>query len=128
MCTLEMLQVFSFDEKSRVQMHYAAKRQNPILRAASPVSQNLYVEYLNQFLIFFARKYASFGHSSYCQNHFGKLSHSRAKYSKSPLKILSIFTSLQHKFWLNVLIWSINFSIIETKGWYLSNDMYLKWV
>ena len=78
-----MLQVFSFDEKSQVHMHYAAKRQNPILRAGSPVSQNLYVEYLNQFHIFFARKHASFGHSAYCRNHFERFSHSRAKYGKS---------------------------------------------
>ena len=40
-----------------------AKRRNPILHVVSPVSQNLYIESLNQFYIFFARKYASFGHS-----------------------------------------------------------------
>ena len=54
--TLDMLQVFSFDKKSRVHMHYLAKRQNLILCVVSPVSQNLYVEYLNQFHIFFAKK------------------------------------------------------------------------
>ena len=41
-----------FGEKSWVHMHYAAKRQNPIFRAVSPVSQNLYVEYLIRINIF----------------------------------------------------------------------------
>ena len=78
-------------------MHCAAKHQNPILGAISPVPQNLYIEYLNQFYIFLARKYASFGHSAYCRNHFGRFSHLRAKYGKSPQKILLIFTYWQHK-------------------------------
>ena len=63
---------------------HSAKRRNPILHAVSPVSQNLYVESLNQFYIFLARKYASFGHSAFFRNPFGKLSHLRAKYGKSP--------------------------------------------
>ena len=62
------------------------KRRNPILDAVSPVSQNLYVESLNEFYIFLARKYASFGHSAFFRNPFGKLSHLRAKYGKSPPK------------------------------------------
>ena len=117
--TLDMLHIFSFDEKSRVHMHYAARRQsveNPILRAVSPVSQNLYVESLNQFYIFLASKYASFGHSSYFRNHYGRLSHLRAKYGKSPTKFLSIFTAPQHKFSPNILIWSKYLSIMETTG------------
>ena len=61
---------------------HSAKRRNPILHAVSPVSQNLYVESLNQFYIFLARKYASFGHSAFFRNPFGKLSHLRAKYGK----------------------------------------------
>ena len=102
---------------------HSAKRRNPILHAVSPVSQNLYVESLNQFYIFLARKYASFGHSAFFRNPFGKLSHLRAKYGKSPQKILSIFTARQHKFSLNVLIWSKYLSIMETTGWYLSIDI-----
>ena len=84
----------------------SAKRRNPILHAVSPVSQNLYVESLNQFYIFWAWKYASFWHSAFFRNPFGKLSHLRAKYGKSPQKNLSIFTLRQHKFSPNVLIWS----------------------
>ena len=101
---------------------HSAKRRNPILHAVSPVSQNLYVESLNQFNIFWARKYASFGHSAFFRNPFGKLSHLRAKYGKSSPKILSIFTLRQHKFSPNVLIWSKYLSIMETTGWYLSID------
>ena len=103
---------------SRVHMHYAAQRRNPILRAVSPVSQNLYVESLNQFYIFLARKYASFGHSAYFRNHYGRLLHLRAKYGKSAPKFLSIFTAGQHKFSTNILIWSKYLSIMETTGWY----------
>ena len=77
---------------------HSAMRQNPILCAVSPVSQNLYGQSLNDFHIFFAMKYASFGHSAYCQNHYGRLSHLRERYGKSPPKILSIFTSRQHNF------------------------------
>ena len=40
------------------------KCNNPILLAISPVSHNLYDESLNQFYIFLAREYASFGHSA----------------------------------------------------------------
>ena len=106
---------------------HSAKRRNPILHGVSPVSQKLYVESLNQFYIFLARKYASFGHSAFFRNPFGKLSHLRAKYGKSPQKILSIFTLRQHKFSPNVLIWSKYLSIMETTGWYLSIDMCLYW-
>ena len=102
---------------------HSAKRRNPILHAVSPVSQNLYVESLNQFYIFLARKYASFGHFAFFRNPFGKLSHLRAKYGKSPQKNLSIFTARRHKFSPNVLIWSKNLSIMETTGWYLSIDI-----
>ena len=70
---------------------HSAKRRNPILHAVSPVSQNLYVESLNQFYIFLARKYASFGHSAFFRNPFGKLSHLRAKYGKSPPKFFVDF-------------------------------------
>ena len=59
-------------------------RWNPILCAVSPVSQNLCGEYLNDFYIFLARTYASFGHSAYCRNHYGRSSHLREKYIKSP--------------------------------------------
>ena len=103
---------------------HSAKCRNPILRAVSPVSQNLYVESLNQFYIFLARKYALFGHSAFFRNLFGKLSHLRAKYGKSPQKIMSIFTARQHKFSPNVLIWSKYLSIMETIGWYLSIDIW----
>ena len=34
----------------------------------------------------------------YCRNHYGRLSHLREKYGKSPPKILLIFTSRQHNF------------------------------
>ena len=77
---------------------HSAMRQNPILCAVSPVSQNLYGQSLNDFHIFFAMKYASFGHSAYCRNHYGRLSHLREKYGKLPPKILSIFTLRQHNF------------------------------
>ena len=105
---------------------HSAKRQNPIFRAVYPVSQNQYVESLNQFYIDLARKYASFGHSAYCRNHYERherLSHLRAKYGKSSQKFLSIFTPQQHKFSPNVLILSKYLSIMETTGWYLSIDI-----
>ena len=82
------------------------------------------IESLNQYYIFLARKYTWFGHSAYFPNHYGRLSHLRAKYGKSPPKILSIFTARQHKFSRNVLIWSKYLSIMETTGWYLSIDTY----
>ena len=53
--TLDVLRFFNNDEKSLVHMYYAVmrpKRQNSILHAASPVSQNLSVEILNKFYIF----------------------------------------------------------------------------
>ena len=77
---------------------HSAMRRNPILCAVSPVSQNLYSQSLNDFHIFLAMKYVSFGHSAYCRNHYGRLSHLREKYGKSPPKILSIFTSRQLNF------------------------------
>ena len=100
------------------------KASNPILHAVSPVSQNLCVESLNQFYIFLARKYASFGHSAFFRNPFGKLSHLRAKYGKSPQKICRFSLCGNTKFSPNVLIWSKYFSIMETTGWYLSIDMW----
>ena len=103
---------------------HCVKHQNPILCAVPQVSQNLYSESLNPFKIFLARKYASFGHSAYCGNIYINLSHLRAKYGKSPPNILFIFISRQLKFSLNVLIWSIYLSILETTRWYLSNDMH----
>ena len=60
-----------------------SKASKPILRTVSPVSQNLYVEYLIQIHIFLAMKYASFGHSAYCRKHFRRFSHLRATYGKS---------------------------------------------
>ena len=65
---------------------HVAKCRNPILRAISPVPQNLYVEYLIQIHIFLAMKYASFRPSAYCRNHNGRYSHLRAKYGKSSQK------------------------------------------
>ena len=56
--------------------------QSPILCAVFLVSQNLCGQYLNDFYIFLARKYALFGHSAYCCNHYGRLSHLREKYGK----------------------------------------------
>ena len=87
---------------------HSAMRRNPILCAVSPVSQNLYGQSLNDFHIFLAMKYASFGHSAYCRNHYGRLSHLREKYGKSPPKILSIFTPRQHNFSPNVFFGSFN--------------------
>ena len=62
---------------------HSTMRQNSILCEVSQVSQNMYGQSLNDFSIFFARKYASFGHSAYCRNHYGRLSHLREKYGKS---------------------------------------------
>ena len=42
-------------------------------------------------LFFVTRKHASFGHSTYSQNHYGRLSHLTAIYGKTPHTILSIF-------------------------------------
>ena len=92
-------------------------------RGLSGISKSV-VESFNQFYIFLARKYASFGHSAYFRNHYGRLSHLRAKFGQSSHTILSIFTARQHKFPPNVLIWSKCLSIMETTGWYLSIDMY----
>ena len=89
--------------------------RNPILCAVSPVSQNLYGQSLNDFHIFLAMKYASFGHSGYCRNHYGRLSHLREKYGKSPPKILSIFTSRQHNFSPNAFF---RFHITQHNGNY----------
>ena len=123
--TLDVLQFFKWREVlgAHALSSHLVKRQNPILRAVSLVSQNLCVESLNQFYIFLSRKYASFGHSACCRNHYRRLLHLKAKYDKSPQKILSIFTPRQHKFSLNVLIWSKYISIMETTRWYLSIDM-----
>ena len=105
---------------------HSAKRRNPILHAVSPVSQNLYIESLNQFYIFLARKYASFGHSA----SFAIITESCRIWEQStvshpppPPKKMSIFTARQHKFSPNVLIWSKYLSIMETTGWYLSIDI-----
>ena len=60
---LDVLQIFTNDEKSWVRINYAVISQCvkiPILCAVSPVSQNLYGQSLNDFHIFLARKYASF--------------------------------------------------------------------
>ena len=57
---------------------HAAKCQNLIVHAVSPVSPDMYVESLIQFYIFLARKYASCGLSVYCRNYHGGLWHSRA--------------------------------------------------
>ena len=51
------------------------------------------------------------------------LSHLRAKYGKSPQKFLLIFTSRQLELSLNILIWPIYLSIMETTRRYHSNDM-----
>ena len=91
---------------------HSVKRQNPILRAVSLVSKNLW------------RKYALFGHSVYCGNIYKNVSHLREKYGNSPPKFLSIFSSWQLKFSLNILIWSVYLSIMETTRWYLSYNMY----
>ena len=96
---------------------HLTKRQNSILHAVSPASQNRPVESLNQFYFFLVRKYALFWHSAYFRNHYGRLSHLGAKYGKSPPKILSICTALQNKFSPNVLIWSKYLNIMETTGW-----------
>ena len=52
-------------------------------RSRDQVFQNMYGQSLNDFSIFFARKYASFGHSAYCRDHYGRLSHAREKHGKS---------------------------------------------
>ena len=88
---------------------HSTMRQNSILCEFSHVSQNIYGQSLNDFYIFFARKYASFGHSAFCRNHYGRLSYLRENMASHP-KILSIFTSWQHKLSPNVL--SIYLSII----------------
>ena len=62
-------------------------------------------------------------HFAYCCNHYGMMSHLRAKYGKSPPKILSIFNPLWHKFSPNVLIWSKYLGVMETTGWHLFIDM-----
>ena len=92
-------------------MHCATKHQNPNLRAVSPVSQNLYVEYQ----IFLSRKYASFGNSAYCLNHFGRFSYSRAKYGKFPQKFFVDFHFAATYILTECfkLIWSIYLSIME---------------
>ena len=70
--------------------------QNSILCEVSQVSQNMYGQSLNDFSILFARKYASFGHSAYCRNHYGKLSHLREKYGKSSQDFVDFhFTATQ---------------------------------
>ena len=98
---LDVLQLFTNDEKSWVRINYAVIPQcvEILFFARSlPVSQNLYGQSRKDFHIFLAMKYASFGHSAYCGNHYGRLSHLREKYGKSPPKILSIFTSRQRNF------------------------------
>ena len=71
-------------------------RQNSILCEVSQVSQNMYGQSLNDFSIFFIREYASFGHSAYCRNHYGRLSHLREKYDKSSQDFVDFhFTATQ---------------------------------
>ena len=92
---------FSFTNEEVLGAHelcrHSAMCHNPILCAVSPLSQNLYGQSLNDFHIFLARKYAPFGHSAYCRNHYGRLSHLREKYGKSTTKMLLILTSRQHQ-------------------------------
>ena len=97
-----------------------AKHQNPILHAVPFVSQNLSVEFLNQFYIFLPRKYASFGHSVYCCNHYGRLLNLKVKYGKSLKNFLSIFTWRHHTFSPNVLSWFTYISIMK-----LQDDTFL---
>ena len=101
--------------------------RNPILCAVSPVSQNLHDlcgQYLNDFYIFLAEKYASFRHSAYYRNNYGRLSHLREKFGKSPPEILSIFhfaaTQILTEYFFLV---HMSRHIMETTGWYLSIGM-----
>ena len=71
------------DEKSWVRINYAVILQILFFCEVSQVSQNMYGQSLNDFSIFFARKYDSFRHSAYCRNHYGRLTHLREKYGKS---------------------------------------------
>ena len=73
-------------------------RRNPIRCAVFSVSQNMYGQPLNDFSIFFARKYASFGHSAYCRNHYGRLSHLREKYGKSSQDFVDFHFAATHIF------------------------------
>ena len=66
------------------------------VRGLSGVSK--YVWSINDFSIFFARKYASFGHSAYCRNHYGSLSHLREKYGKSSQDFVDFHFAATHIF------------------------------
>ena len=63
---------------------HSAMHQNPVLCAVCLLSQNLNGQSLNYYNSFLARKYASFGHTAYCCNHYVRLSHLRKKNGKSP--------------------------------------------
>ena len=86
-------------------------RRNFILCEDSQVSQNMYGQSLNDFSIFFARKYASFRHFAYCCNHYGRLSHLREKYGKSSQDLVDfhfaatqIFTECFLSIYLSIII------------------------
>ena len=90
---------------------HSALRRNPILCAVPSVSQNMYSQSLNDFSIFFAREYASFGYSAYCRNHYGRLSHFREKYGKSSQDFVNFHRTTQF-FYRMFFFRSINLSII----------------
>ena len=83
-------------------------------------NQKNYVVITREFSRNYEKKYASFGHSAYFPNYYIRLSHLRAKYGKSPPKILSISTARQHKFSPNVWF-SPNISAL----WKLQDDTFL---
>ena len=82
--------------------HTAAALQNNVPSESSFATKSALVGPKNvcpfQILDLTLSLYASFGQSAYCRNHYGRFSHLREKYGKSPPKILLIFTSRQHNF------------------------------
>ena len=83
----------------------------------SPVCQNICGQYLNDFYIFLARKFASSGHSAYRRNYYGRLSHLREKHGKSPHKFCRISIHGNINFH-RMYFFSIYLSIMETTGRY----------
>ena len=119
MRALDVLHFFKWQEvlDAHALSGHSAKHQNPILHAVSPVSQNLPVESLNQYYIFLAKKYASFGHSAYFPFHYGKLSHLIAKYDKSTPNFVD-FHCAATQIPSNVLIWSYTLSNYKMMSFY----------
>ena len=96
---------------------YSSRGLSGISKSARWISKSVY--------IFLTRKYTLFGHPAYFRNHYGSLSHLRAKYGKSPQKMLRGNTNFRWMFWFgpNISWWKLQddtFLLICALYWYIA--------